>query len=107
MIDKPSFQAAKPQPTSSSPSSLEEPKAGEDYGKGVVFYLKGKQIVGIVLWNVFNRMPVARKVLFALQFDPVPDPFQILAEGNEYDDFSEVAKLFNLHGAPHESAGEE
>lgn len=32
---------------------------------------------------------------------------QILSEGNEYDDFSEVAKLFNLHGAPHESAGEE
>uniref|UniRef100_A0A914XKL1 Apoptosis-inducing factor 1, mitochondrial n=1 Tax=Plectus sambesii TaxID=2011161 RepID=A0A914XKL1_9BILA len=95
--------AAKPQPTKSQPtkaeptkplsaSSLQAPKAGEDYGKGVVFYLKGKQIVGIVLWNVFNRMPVARK---------------ILAEGNEYDDFGEVAKLFNLHGAPHEAAGEE
>lgn len=34
----------------------------EDYGKGVIFYLRDKVVVGIVLWNVFNRMPIARKV---------------------------------------------
>lgn len=33
-----------------------------DYGKGVIFYLRDKVVVGIVLWNVFNRMPIARKV---------------------------------------------
>ena len=34
----------------------------DDYGKGVIFYLRDKVVVGIVLWNVFNRMPIARKV---------------------------------------------
>ena len=38
------------------------PVAAEDYGKGVVFYLKNDLVVGIVLWNVFNKMPIARKV---------------------------------------------
>lgn len=38
------------------------PVEGEDYGKGVIFYLRDKVVVGIVLWNVFNRMPIARKV---------------------------------------------
>ena len=33
----------------------------EDYGKGVIFYLRDNQIVGVVLWNVFNRMNIARK----------------------------------------------
>jgi programmed cell death 8 (apoptosis-inducing factor) len=34
----------------------------DDYRKGVVFYLKENKVVGIVLWNVFNRIPIARKV---------------------------------------------
>lgn len=25
-------------------------------------YLRDKVVVGIVLWNIFNRMPIARKV---------------------------------------------
>ncbi|KAG7274145.1 hypothetical protein CRUP_011480, partial [Coryphaenoides rupestris] len=33
----------------------------DDYGKGVIFYLRDKVVVGIILWNVFNRMPIARK----------------------------------------------
>lgn len=47
----------------------------DDYGKGVIFYLRDKVVVGIVLWNVFNRMPIARKVsnrLFALCKDNKP-----------------------------------
>uniref|UniRef100_A0A5S6QUL7 AIF_C domain-containing protein n=1 Tax=Trichuris muris TaxID=70415 RepID=A0A5S6QUL7_TRIMR len=66
------------------PKSEDAPSSSEDYGKGVVFYLRGKRIVGIVLWNVFNRMPIARKLIM---------------EGREHDDFSEVAKLFNLYGS--------
>ena len=33
-----------------------------DYGKGVVFYLRNNTIVGIVLWNIYNRTSVARQV---------------------------------------------
>ncbi|KFQ27586.1 hypothetical protein N332_11496, partial [Mesitornis unicolor] len=48
---------------SPSPSPAPQvPKQGEDYGKGVIFYLRDKVVVGIVLWNIFNRMPIARKV---------------------------------------------
>ena len=38
------------------------PSGKEDFGKGVIFYLRDKVIVGIVMWNVFNKMPIARKV---------------------------------------------
>ncbi|XP_071613901.1 apoptosis-inducing factor 1, mitochondrial isoform X2 [Heliangelus exortis] len=66
---------------SSSPTP-QVPKPGEDYGKGVIFYLREKVVVGIVLWNIFNRMPIARK---------------IIKDGEEHDDLNEVAKLFNIH----------
>lgn len=36
---------------------------GDDLAKGVVFYMKGKQIVGMLFWNLFGRMSVARRVL--------------------------------------------
>lgn len=55
---------------------------GEDFGKGVIFYLRDDIVVGIVLWNVFNRMNVAR---------------QVLKDERKYDDLNEVAKLFNIH----------
>lgn len=46
-----------------SPSPVSVPVTQkDDYGKGVVFYLRDKVVVGIILWNVFNRMPIARKV---------------------------------------------
>ncbi|XP_062392498.1 apoptosis-inducing factor 1, mitochondrial isoform X2 [Sardina pilchardus] len=54
----------------------------DDYGKGVIFYLRDKVVVGVVLWNVFNRMPIARK---------------IIKDGEEHVDLNEVAKLFNIH----------
>lgn len=34
----------------------------------MVFYMKGKRVVGVVLWNIFNRMPIARKVSFRIFF---------------------------------------
>ncbi|KAM6107554.1 LOW QUALITY PROTEIN: uncharacterized protein FYN12_014432 [Phoenicopterus ruber ruber] len=58
------------------------PKQGEGYGQGVTFYLRDEVVVGIVLWNMFNRMPVARK---------------ILKDGEEHDDLNKGAKLFNIH----------
>lgn len=54
----------------------------EDFNKGVIFYLKDNTVVGIILWNVFNRMSVAR---------------QVLKDQKKYDDLNEVAKLFNIH----------
>lgn len=62
---------------------LPNPAQGEDYGKGVIFYLRDDIVVGIVLWNVFNRMSIAR---------------QVLKDQKKYDDLNEVAKLFNIHG---------
>ena len=41
---------------------LEEPEKYDDFGKGVVFYLRDDIVVGIVLWNIFNRMSIARQV---------------------------------------------
>merc|ERR1711892_740431 len=52
-----------------------------DYGKGVIFYLRDNKVVGVLLWNVFNRMSIARR---------------ILKEGKSYEDLAEVAKLFNI-----------
>ncbi|CAK1588860.1 unnamed protein product [Parnassius mnemosyne] len=60
--------------TSSEPSS-------RSYERGVVFYLKDKRVVGVLLWNLFNRMHIAR---------------QVLKQG-EFEDMFEVAKLFSLH----------
>uniref|UniRef100_A0A131YZJ1 Programmed cell death 8 (Apoptosis-inducing factor) n=1 Tax=Rhipicephalus appendiculatus TaxID=34631 RepID=A0A131YZJ1_RHIAP len=59
------------------------PGNGEDYDKGVVFYLRDDGVVvGIVLWNIFNRMSVARK---------------IINEHKAYEDFSDLAKLFDIY----------
>ncbi|KAM9127967.1 apoptosis-inducing factor 1, mitochondrial isoform 2-T2 [Pangshura tecta] len=55
--------------SASSPSTPQVPKQGEDYGKGVIFYIRDKVVVGIVLWNIFNRMPIARKVRCFLSID--------------------------------------
>ncbi|KAM8966124.1 apoptosis-inducing factor 1, mitochondrial [Sarcophilus harrisii] len=60
----------------------EDSVTGEDFGKGVIFYLRDKVVVGILLWNIFNRMPIARK---------------IIKDGEEHEDLNEVAKLFNIH----------
>ncbi|XP_006881854.1 PREDICTED: apoptosis-inducing factor 1, mitochondrial isoform X3 [Elephantulus edwardii] len=67
---------------SSNPAVPQAPSQGEDYGKGVIFYLRDKVVVGIVLWNIFNRMPIARK---------------IIKDGEQHEDLNEVAKLFNIH----------
>lgn len=40
----------------------EESKKYDDFGKGVVFYLRDDIVVGIVLWNIFNRISIARQV---------------------------------------------
>ncbi|XP_029374826.1 apoptosis-inducing factor 1, mitochondrial isoform X2 [Echeneis naucrates] len=69
-------------PVASSAPAPTVAEQKDNYGKGVIFYLRDKVVVGIILWNVFNRMPVARK---------------IIKDGEEHADLNEVAKLFNIH----------
>ncbi|KAM8899517.1 apoptosis-inducing factor 1, mitochondrial isoform 2-T2 [Spinachia spinachia] len=69
-------------PVASSAPSPTDVQHKDEYGKGVIFYLRDKVVVGIILWNVFNRMPIARK---------------IIKDGEEHTDLNEVAKLFNIH----------
>ena len=58
------------------------PQPGDDFGKGIIFYLRNNIVVGMVLWNVFSRMHIARRVI---------------NEGKVFEDLNEVAKLFDLH----------
>lgn len=53
----------------------------DNFGKGVIFYMQGEKIVGILLWNVFNRISIARKILMS---------------DETFDDLNEVAKLFDI-----------
>ncbi|XP_037070925.1 apoptosis-inducing factor 1, mitochondrial-like [Pollicipes pollicipes] len=74
-------QAAESLPQT-APTAPRPPRQGEEYGKGVVFYTRDDTIVGLVLWNVFNKMPTARK---------------IIKEARKSDEISELAKLFSLY----------
>ncbi|XP_037027704.1 apoptosis-inducing factor 1, mitochondrial-like [Bradysia coprophila] len=49
--------------------------------RGVVFYMKNDRVVGILLWNVLNKINVAR---------------QVIAEGRTLYDLNEVAKRFQI-----------
>ena len=71
---------AKPVTPVSSVIPALDPTA-DNYGKGVVFYMQNDKIVGILLWNVFNRINIARKILSC------DEPFENL---------NEVAKLFDI-----------
>ncbi|XP_047538816.1 apoptosis-inducing factor 1, mitochondrial-like isoform X1 [Vanessa atalanta] len=68
-----------------APEAAREAAAGggapRRYERGVVFYVRERRVVGVLLWNLFNRMHVAR---------------QVLSQG-EFDDLFEVAKLFSPH----------
>lgn len=59
-----------------------EPKEGDKYKKGVMFYLRNNTVVGIVLWNLYGNMHIARRVL---------------NDGVQNQDLNEVAKLFSLY----------
>ena len=79
--DKPE-DVLKPTKSESTSVAPRPPQPGDDFGKGIIFYLRNNIVVGIVLWNVFSRMHIARRVI---------------NEGKPYEDLNEVAKLFELH----------
>ena len=59
-----------------------EPQEDDKYKKGVIFYQRNNTVVGIVLWNLYNNMHIARRVL---------------NDGVQNQDLNEVAKLFALY----------
>jgi programmed cell death 8 (apoptosis-inducing factor) len=54
------------------------------FGKGVVFYAREGRIVGVLLFNLFNRVSLARDVL---------------AQGRTVDDIAQLRQLFNIYEA--------
>lgn len=69
--------------------AIKLPNKSDDYYKGVVFYIREGIVVGVLLWNVFSKTALARRVI---------------NDGRSYEDLSELAKLFELH---REEFGEE
>jgi programmed cell death 8 (apoptosis-inducing factor) len=70
------------QPSTPTSSSKEEDATNDDFGKGIVFYLKNDRVVGVLLWNLFHRTAIAR---------------QVISEQRAVDDVAELARLFRLH----------
>ena len=66
-------------------TSEDEKTTENDFGRGVVFYLNDdNKIQGILMWNVFNRVRLARR---------------LIKDRRSHDDLSEVAKLFNIYSS--------
>ena len=38
-------------------------KPDDDYSKGVVFYMREKKVVGVLTWNCYGKMDLAREVI--------------------------------------------
>ena len=41
---------------------MQSEEVKDDFSKGVVFYTKGGVVVGVLTWNIFGKMDLARKV---------------------------------------------
>lgn len=70
---------------SEMPSQEEMGQIPTHFSKGIVFYMRNNSVVGVVLWNVFNRIPIARR---------------IIADGKTYEgptEVNELAKAFHLY----------
>lgn len=46
----------------------------EGHGAGVVYYLDGGAVRGVLLWNVWDSVPLARELIEATRAEPVADP---------------------------------
>lgn len=72
-------------PGSVEPVSGHQPKAlppQEEYRKGLVLYVRDKRIVGLLMFNLFNRTALARSV--------IRQKFTV-------DDLQDVVELFNIN----------
>ncbi|KAK2543520.1 hypothetical protein Q9966_002902 [Columba livia] len=57
----------------SFPPVPQVPKQREGHGGGAIFYPRDKIVAGIIVWNIFYRMPIAGKHLTA-NSNPNPNP---------------------------------
>ena len=48
--------------------NLKKSFADDDFGKGVILYLKNDVLVGCLMWNVFKKVPIARQVCQKIYF---------------------------------------
>ena len=47
---------------------------GRGHGAGVVYYLDGGAVRGVLLWNVWDSVPLARELIESTRAEPVADP---------------------------------
>ena len=61
--------------------------------RGVIFYKDSNEVVvGILLWNIFNKMSIARR---------------IISEHKKFDDIVDVSNLFQMYKDPFEEEEED
>ena len=78
--------------------------------QGVVFYLKNKRVVGVVVWNLPDKIPIARKAIdshhsalhafpnqFAVITTPAANAPQIIREAKQHESFAPLAALFKIN----------
>ncbi len=65
-----------------TPADSHSDEKSEEFGKGIVFYLKNEKIVGVLLWNLFGRTPIAQR---------------IIREGRSAEDIKSLAREFRLY----------
>lgn len=65
-----------------SESTETEITPSSPYEKGVVFYLKDQKLVGVLMFNLFNRSSLARS---------------LLKEGYTVDNINRAIRLMNIH----------
>ena len=81
--------------------------AVDDYSKGVVFYLSEdeRKVVGVLTWNLFGKMDIARKVCGGTTTAIANRHcmccvVQIIAEGRSEKEIGEVVGQFGLEPKP-------
>lgn len=61
-VSAPEPAAAEATGAAARPAREAEGAEARRYERGVVFYMRERRVVGVLLWNLFNRMHVARQV---------------------------------------------
>lgn len=63
-------------------ADAEQKTGGDEYGKGAVFYMRDDRVVGVLLWNIFDQVPKARR---------------LIKDGRKWTDPNKLAAVFPVH----------